>query len=94
MAEGQDGSKKINVTVKTPKEKQTIEISEDAEIKDVSILNFFSNAMGAARYCWCVCDICEKPASPPWRLAFRTNHTHSHTTTLRQPSINCTHENV
>lgn len=84
MAEGQDGSKKINVTVKTPKEKQSIEISEDAEIKDVSIpSDHFLYPMGAARYCWC--DICEKPASPR-RLAF-DDHTHSHTsTTLRQPS--------
>lgn len=35
MAEGQGESKKISVTVKTPKEKQIIEISADAEIKDV-----------------------------------------------------------
>ncbi|XP_046400765.1 ubiquilin-1 [Ischnura elegans] len=34
MAEGQDGPKKINVTVKTPNDKQTIEISPDASIKD------------------------------------------------------------
>lgn len=33
MAEGRD---KINVIVKTPKEKVTIEIEEDASIKDVS----------------------------------------------------------
>lgn len=36
MAEGQDESKKICVSVKTPKEKQIIEISEDADIKEVS----------------------------------------------------------
>lgn len=36
MAEGQENSKKIHVTVKTPKEKKIIEIEEDAEIKDVS----------------------------------------------------------
>lgn len=37
MAEGQDSSaKKITITVKTTKEKQTIEIEEDALIKDVS----------------------------------------------------------
>lgn len=35
MAEGQDSSKKINLTVKTPKEKQTIEVEENASIKDV-----------------------------------------------------------
>jgi hypothetical protein len=35
MAEGQDTSKKINLTVKTPKEKQTIEVEENASIKDV-----------------------------------------------------------
>ena len=38
MAEGHDTGKKITVTVKTPKEKQFIEISEEAEIKDVSVL--------------------------------------------------------
>jgi hypothetical protein len=35
MAEGQDSSKKISLTVKTPKEKQTIEVDENASIKDV-----------------------------------------------------------
>uniref|UniRef100_A0A6M2DTV2 Ubiquilin-like protein n=1 Tax=Xenopsylla cheopis TaxID=163159 RepID=A0A6M2DTV2_XENCH len=34
MAENQETSKKITVTVKTPKEKQTVEVDEDAEIKD------------------------------------------------------------
>ncbi|XP_066993196.2 ubiquilin-1 [Anabrus simplex] len=34
MAEGQESTKKINVTVKTPKEKQNIEIEENASIKD------------------------------------------------------------
>ncbi|XP_053976190.1 ubiquilin-1 [Hylaeus anthracinus] len=34
MAEGQDTRKKITVNVKTPKEKQTVEIEEDANIKD------------------------------------------------------------
>lgn len=34
MAEGQESSKKINLTVKTPKEKQTIEVEENASIKD------------------------------------------------------------
>lgn len=48
MAEGQDTRKKITVNVKTPKEKQTVEIEEDASIKDVrfSILylcNFIKN---------------------------------------------------
>lgn len=38
MAEGQDTRKKITVNVKTPKEKQSIEIEEDASIKDVSFL--------------------------------------------------------
>ncbi|XP_063224696.1 ubiquilin-1 [Bacillus rossius redtenbacheri] len=33
MAEGQDSPKKITLTVKTPKEKQTIEVEEDASIK-------------------------------------------------------------
>lgn len=36
MAEGQEKSNKINVIVKTPKEKVDIEIEEDASIKDVS----------------------------------------------------------
>lgn len=31
-----DSGKKITITVKTPKEKQQIEVSEDADIKDVS----------------------------------------------------------
>jgi len=34
MAEGQEPTKKINLTVKTPKEKQTIEVEENASIKD------------------------------------------------------------
>ncbi|XP_004929678.1 ubiquilin-1 isoform X2 [Bombyx mandarina] len=33
MAEGQDDPKKITITVKTPKEKQQVEIEEDADIK-------------------------------------------------------------
>jgi hypothetical protein len=37
MAEGQEPTKKINLTVKTPKEKQTIEVEENASIKDVCI---------------------------------------------------------
>lgn len=36
MAEGSDSSKKIKVNVKTPKDKKTIEVEEDTEIKDVS----------------------------------------------------------
>lgn len=38
MAEGQQegGPKKITINVKTPKEKQTVEIEENASIKDVS----------------------------------------------------------
>lgn len=36
MAEGQEDPKKITITVKTPKEKQQIEIEEDADIKKVS----------------------------------------------------------
>ncbi|KAG4076328.1 hypothetical protein HA402_005771 [Bradysia odoriphaga] len=34
MADSMDSGKKITITVKTPKEKQQIEISEDADIKD------------------------------------------------------------
>lgn len=36
MAEGQEDPKKITITVKTPKEKQQVEIEEDADIKKVS----------------------------------------------------------
>lgn len=36
MAEAQEESKKITITVKTPKEKQQVEIEEDADIKRVS----------------------------------------------------------
>lgn len=36
MAESQETKKKINVNIKTPKDKQTVEIEEDASIKDVS----------------------------------------------------------
>ncbi len=36
-----DSGKKITITVKTPKEKQQIEISEDADIKDVSFSRIF-----------------------------------------------------
>lgn len=44
MAEGQEAPKKITITVKTPKEKQTIECDEDASIKDVSFsFNDLSN---------------------------------------------------
>ncbi|CAD7087359.1 unnamed protein product [Hermetia illucens] len=38
MAEGQDDAKKITLTVKTPKEKRTIEVDEDAEVKDFKLL--------------------------------------------------------
>lgn len=37
MAEGQDNQKKITVNIKTPKEKQIVEIKDDALIKDVSV---------------------------------------------------------
>lgn len=46
MAEGQDESKKISVIVKTPKEKVSIEVAEDAEIKTVSlhrVHNYFTH---------------------------------------------------
>lgn len=36
MAEGQDEPKKITITVKTPKEKQQVDIEEDADVKKVS----------------------------------------------------------
>lgn len=36
MAEGQDASNKITVTVKTPKSKESIIVDENAEIRDVS----------------------------------------------------------
>lgn len=37
MAEGEDTRKKITVNVQTSKEKQSVEIEEDASIKDVSV---------------------------------------------------------
>lgn len=45
MAESQDTKKKINVNIKTPKDKQTVEIEEDASIKDVSVIyiDYFKN---------------------------------------------------
>lgn len=42
MAEGQEVSNKITITVKTPKSKETITIDENAEIKDVSIFIIYS----------------------------------------------------
>lgn len=36
MAEGQDTSNKITITVKTPKTKESFTVDENAEIKDVS----------------------------------------------------------
>ena len=42
MAEGQDSQKKITVNIKTPKEKQTVEIEEDAMIKDVNTIIKFN----------------------------------------------------
>lgn len=42
MAEGQDVANKITVTVKTPKSKETITVDENAEIKDVSKLEWQS----------------------------------------------------
>lgn len=36
MADGSEGSKKISLTVKTAKDKQSVEIGEDASVKDVS----------------------------------------------------------
>lgn len=41
MADSMDSGKKITITVKTPKEKQQIEVSEDADIKDVSHIDIF-----------------------------------------------------
>lgn len=38
MSDGEESVKKITVTVKTPKEKQTVEVQENATISEVSIL--------------------------------------------------------
>lgn len=43
QAEETAPKKKITVTVKTPKEKETIEVEEDATIKDVSFYNLILN---------------------------------------------------
>lgn len=40
MAEGQDASNKITITVKTPKTKESFTVDENAEIKDVSKLEW------------------------------------------------------
>lgn len=40
MAEGQDAANKITITVKTPKSKESITVDENAEIKDVSKLEW------------------------------------------------------
>lgn len=45
MAEG--GSKRINVVVKTPKDKKTVEVDEDSGIKDVSITVLSKKAWAA-----------------------------------------------
>lgn len=39
MAEGQEEPKNITITVKTPKEKQQVDIEEDADIKKVSTVS-------------------------------------------------------
>lgn len=36
MSDGEESVKKISVTVKTPKEKQTVEVVENATISEVS----------------------------------------------------------
>lgn len=36
MSDGEESVKKITVTVKTPKEKQTVEVQENATINEVS----------------------------------------------------------
>lgn len=46
MAEAQEDTKKITITVKTPKEKQQIEIEEDADIKRVSVVAVKNSAHG------------------------------------------------
>lgn len=38
MSDAEDNVKKITVTVKTPKEKQTVEVQENATINEVSTL--------------------------------------------------------
>ena len=43
MAEGQEPRKLITVTVKTPKDKQTIEAEEDEDIKEVNCAIFDFN---------------------------------------------------
>lgn len=40
MSDSEESVKKITVTVKTPKEKQTVEVQENATISEVSILTY------------------------------------------------------
>lgn len=53
MAEGQQegGPKKITVNVKTPKEKQSVEIEENATIKEVSVPTTMASARGLVLPC-------------------------------------------
>jgi hypothetical protein len=53
MAEGQETSKKLNLTVKTPKEKQTVEVEENASIKDVCISVYMCDLILYIRIIFC-----------------------------------------
>lgn len=53
MAEGQETSKKLNLTVKTPKEKQTVEVEENASIKDVCISVYMWDLIIYKRIAFC-----------------------------------------
>lgn len=67
MAEGQEASNKITITVKTPKSKEIITIDENAEIKDVSIYLLLS----ISKFPWLwYAKWCVRSASPS--LHFRT----------------------
>lgn len=59
MSEGEENSvKKITVTVKTPKEKQTVEIHENASISEVSLnLYIFLTYLNSKTMCICQLNI-------------------------------------
>lgn len=67
MAERQEGGpKKITINVKTPKEKQTVEIEENATIKEVSMITMATSGVvinGAVR--------CSISSLYVWRIANR-----------------------
>lgn len=44
--------KKISVTIKTPKDKQVVEVEEDASIKEVSLCLTYKRVLGSPGVVW------------------------------------------